>query len=212
MPKVVQVSAKAAGGGGTKVSANSADDLTNGNADDSDTVQASESALKDLKSKTGAEYAEASKHLPDTIETQGPKVKPDNKEAGSRLAGHGDQVMAIADYLRWPPGAGEGSTPSPRAPAPLSRRSWRRGATSSRPSWPSSSGTSAGSPTRWRGGTTSASTSWFARRPSSRGWMPSSARWSGCSTSSGPAPAAPVRRAARCTPAGPSTAGSAGPT
>ena len=79
--KVVEVSAKAAGGG-KAVSANSAEDLTSG-GQSGGTVKASDEALKDLNSKNGQDYVDASKHLPDRISTEGPTVKPDNKEPGA---------------------------------------------------------------------------------------------------------------------------------
>jgi hypothetical protein len=82
--KVVQVSAKAAGGAGKTVSANSGDALTSGNAGDNATVKASDQALSDLQSKSGQDYADASKHLPNNVATSGPTVHGgQNKPAGA---------------------------------------------------------------------------------------------------------------------------------
>jgi hypothetical protein len=81
--KVVQVSAKAAGGGGKVVSANSGDALTSGSGGGNATVKASDQALSDLQNKSGQDYADASKHLPNNVATSGNTVKNDNKDPGA---------------------------------------------------------------------------------------------------------------------------------
>ena len=81
--KVVQVSAKAAGGGGKVVSANSGDALTSGSGGGNATVKASDQALSDLQNKSGQDYADASKHLPNNVATSGGSVKNDNKDPGA---------------------------------------------------------------------------------------------------------------------------------
>ena len=81
--KVVQVSTKAAAGGGKVVAAKSGSDLTSGNAGSNATVKASDSALQDLQNQSGQNYADASKHLPNNVATSGSTVKNDNKDPGA---------------------------------------------------------------------------------------------------------------------------------
>src|SRR5262249_3177106 len=54
--KVVQVSTKAAGGGGKTVAANTGDALTSGSGGSNATVKASDQALSDLQNKSGSDY------------------------------------------------------------------------------------------------------------------------------------------------------------
>jgi hypothetical protein len=82
--KVVQVSSKGAGGGGsTTVSSKQTGGLTSGSAPSHGTVKASKSDLQSLNNSSGSSYEAQSRKLPNNIQTPGKPPPKDNKPAGA---------------------------------------------------------------------------------------------------------------------------------